>query len=51
MVFKVVFQIPFDQIKWDETWANELRIETPGDPHGPQIKIYANEKDAGDGGD
>lgn len=46
MVFKVVFQIPFDQSKWDETWAKDLRTETPGDPHGPHIKIYANQKDA-----
>lgn len=45
MVFKVVFQIPFDQSKWDGTWAKDLRTETPGDPHGPHIKIYANQKD------
>lgn len=45
MIFKVVFQIPFDQSKWDETWAKELRTEIPGDPHGPHIKMYANQKD------
>jgi hypothetical protein len=46
MVFKVVFQIFFDQSKWEETWAKELRTETPGNPHDPHIKIYANPKDA-----
>jgi len=30
MVFKVVFQIPFDESKWDEEWAREMRVETPG---------------------
>jgi len=46
MVLKVVFQIPFDQSKWGGTWAKDLRTETPGDPHGPHIKIYGNQKDA-----
>jgi len=46
MVFKVVFQIPFDEGKWDEEWAREMRVEMPGNPNGPHIKIYANEKDA-----
>ena len=46
MTFKVVFQIPFNQSKWDETWAKEMRTEIPGDPHGPHIKICANQKDA-----
>ncbi len=45
MVIKVVFQIPFDENKWDEAWTKELRTESPGDPHGPHIKIYANQKD------
>ena len=46
MILKVVFQLPYDESTWDPTWANELRVETPGNPHGPHIKIYANEKDS-----
>ena len=45
MVIKVVFQIPFDENKWDEAWTKELRTESPSDPHGPHMKIYANQKD------
>lgn len=45
MIFKAVFQIPCNENTWDEQWARELRTETPGDPHGPHIKIYANQKD------
>lgn len=46
MIFKAVFQIPYYEGTWDPIWANELRVETPGNPHGPYIKIYANEKDS-----
>ncbi|GFP33592.1 hypothetical protein HKBW3S42_01929 [Candidatus Hakubella thermalkaliphila] len=28
MIFKVVFQIPYDDDTWNEDWANELRVET-----------------------
>jgi len=39
MVIKVVFQIPFDENKWDEAWTKELRTESPRDPHEPHMKI------------
>jgi hypothetical protein len=39
MAFKVVFQIPFSETKWDEDWAKDLRTETLGDSYGPHIKI------------
>jgi hypothetical protein len=46
IIFKAVIQIPYDESTWDPAWVNELRVETPGNPHSPHIKIYANEKDS-----
>jgi len=45
IMFKVVFQIPYDEDTWDEDWSQTLRVETPGDPHGPHIEIYPNQID------
>ncbi len=45
MVYKIVFQIPYDEDNWDDGWANDLKVEVPGNPHGPHIKIYPNQKD------
>ena len=45
MVFKIVFQVPYDEACWDEQLASNLRRVTPGDPHGPHIKIYVDERD------
>lgn len=39
MVFKIVFQVPYDIDRWDPEVADELRMVTPGDPHGPHIKL------------
>ena len=50
MIFKVVFQIPYDESTSDPVWANELRAETPSNPHCPHIKIYADERDSETGG-
>jgi hypothetical protein len=38
-----VFQIPHNEDTWDNNWADSLRIETKGNPHGPHIKIYPNQ--------
>lgn len=46
MVFKIVFHIPYDEDVWDPDLAADLRRETPGDPHGPHIKIAADVPDA-----
>ena len=40
MVYKLVFQVPYDEDWWDPDVAAELRMTTPGDPHGPHVKIY-----------
>ena len=46
MVYKIVFQVPYDEDHWDPEVAKALRTETPGDPHGPHIKLAANVRDA-----
>jgi len=45
LVFKIVFQVPYDDECWDQDVADELRLVTPGDPHGPHIKVYPNQRD------
>ena len=45
MVYKIVFQIPYDEDSWDDDWASDLKVEMPGNPHGPHIKISPNQKD------
>ena len=45
-VYKQVFQVPYDPEFWDEDVAERLRTYTPGDPHGPHIKIYTGIQDA-----
>ena len=45
MVFKIVFQVPFDEDRWDPEVAADLGLRTPGDPHGPHIKIYTGRRD------
>ena len=46
MVFKIVFHVPYDEDFWDPDLAARLRRETPGDEHGPHIKIAADVPDA-----
>ena len=46
MVYKIVFHVPYDEEFWDPDEAARLRRETPGDPHGPHIKIAADIPDA-----
>jgi hypothetical protein len=46
MVFKIVFQVPYNADQWDPDVASALRVETPGDRHGPHIKIAVDIKDA-----
>lgn len=45
MVYKLVFQVPYDAGWWDPEVAEELRLTTPGDPHGPHVKIYPGRTD------
>lgn len=45
VVYKLVFQVPYDEESWDPEVADELRTVTPGDPHGPHIKLYPGRKD------
>ena len=46
MVFKIVFHVPYDEERWDPDLAARLRQVTPGDPHGPHIKIATGVVDA-----
>lgn len=46
MVYKIVFHVPYDPAAWDPDVAAALRRETPGDPHGPHIKIATGVRDA-----
>ena len=45
MVYKLVFQVPYDEEWWDPELAAELRMSTPGDPHGPHVKLYPGQTD------
>jgi hypothetical protein len=44
-VYKLVFQVPYDEDSWDTEVADELRLVTPGDHHGPHVKIYPGRVD------
>ena len=45
MVYKLVFQVPYDEGCWDPGVAAELRMTTPGDPDRPHVQLYPGQTD------